>query len=104
MGRRVSINDVSRLSNKVDMLAMKVESHLSTEDSTINRIIGRIDSLEAKVCSSNYLSSHEAASYLGISLSNLYRLIRLNSLPYYRPKRKLFFEKSKLDEWIATNK
>ena len=47
------------------------------------------------------LNLEEAASFLGIAKSTLYKMTHLNQLPYFKPAGKLiFFEKQKLIDWV----
>ena len=47
------------------------------------------------------LNLEEAANFLGIAKSTLYKMTHLNQLPYFKPAGKLiFFEKKKLIEWV----
>lgn len=104
MQKKISISDISKLSNKIDLLALKIDSLSAYDDKTINQILGRITALEGLLNNNrSILNSKQAASYLGISMSNLYKLIRSNSIPFHKPSRKLYFDKSSLDKWISSN-
>ena len=47
------------------------------------------------------LNLEEAASFLGIAKSTLYKMTHLNQLPYFKPAGKLiFFEKKALLDWV----
>ena len=47
------------------------------------------------------LNLEEAANFLGIAKSTLYKMTHLNQLPYFKPAGKLiFFEKQKLIDWV----
>lgn len=51
------------------------------------------------------LNLEEAASFLGIAKSTLYKMTHENRIPYYKPSGKLiYFEKSVLLEWIRSNR
>ena len=51
------------------------------------------------------LNINEAAKYLGISKSHLYKLTSGGEIPYYKPGGKLvYFNRKELDEWILTHK
>ena len=56
-----------------------------------------------------FLTTKEAAAYLGMALSYLYNLTSKKSIPFYTPTgKKIYFKKSELDEWmnrgrVATN-
>lgn len=46
----------------------------------------------------------DAAEYLNISKSYLYKLTYKNAIPYYKPNgKKIYFSKSELDNWIMRN-
>ena len=47
------------------------------------------------------LNLEEAATFLGIAKSTLYKMTHLNQLPYFKPSGKLiFFEKKALLDWV----
>ncbi len=46
----------------------------------------------------------DAAKYLGISKSYLYKLTCKNAIPFYKPNgKKIYFSKAELDKWIMKN-
>jgi len=50
----------------------------------------------------NLLTTTEAARYLGLKPSYLYKLMMRRSIPYYKPNGKLcFFSKEDLDAWLT---
>lgn len=50
----------------------------------------------------NLLTTTEAAKYLGLKPSYLYKLMMRRSIPYYKPNGKLcFFSKADLDTWLT---
>ena len=62
----------------------------------------RIDKLE-NICyaAKEVLNLEEAADFLGIAKSTLYKMTHLNQLPYFKPAGKLiFFEKKALLDWV----
>lgn len=66
----------------------------------------RVQTLE-NLCFSakEVLNLEEAASFLGIAKSTLYKMTHENRIPYYKPAGKLiYFEKSVLLEWIRSNR
>ncbi|MBL1121404.1 MAG: DNA-binding protein [Ignavibacteriae bacterium] len=47
----------------------------------------------------------QAAEYLGLSTSYLYKLTSKNLIPHHKPTGKvIFFSKNELDEWVFNNK
>ncbi len=66
----------------------------------------RIDGLE-NILSNNkdVLTLEEAALYLGISRSSLYKMTHAHTIPFYKPNGKLvFFEKKELLAWMRQNR
>ena len=50
------------------------------------------------------LTFEEAADYLGLSKSYLYKLTCSNKIPHYKPQgKRLYFAKSELDTWLFRN-
>ena len=51
------------------------------------------------------LNLEEAASFLGIAKSTLYKMTHENRIPFYKPAGKLiYFEKTVLLDWIRSNR
>ena len=51
------------------------------------------------------LNLEEAATFLGIAKSTLYKMTHLDQIPYFKPSGKLiFFEKKALIEWVRKAK
>lgn len=47
----------------------------------------------------------QAAQYLDISESHLYKLTSTKRIPHYCPQgKKLYFKRSELDEWLLSNR
>lgn len=50
----------------------------------------------------NLMTATEAARYLGLKPSYLYKLMMRRAIPYYKPGGKLcFFAKADLDAWLT---
>ena len=65
----------------------------------------RIDNLEKRTISSkDILTLQEASVYIGVSLSQIYKLTSTQSIPHYKPRGKMcYFEKKELDAWLLRN-
>lgn len=51
------------------------------------------------------LNFNEAAVYLEVSHSHLYKLTSSGAIPAYKPNgKKLYFNRKELDEWLLSNK
>lgn len=68
-------------------------------------ILERLDRLEKLLIGNKeVLTFDEASDYTGISRSYLYKLTASGKIPHSKPNGKmLFFEKSKLVEWLLQN-
>lgn len=61
----------------------------------------RIGALEGVfLCQKEIFNFDEAAAYLSMSKSTLYKLTAKKEIPHYKPNRFVFFERSELDNWI----
>lgn len=71
----------------------------------IENLIQRITIIENVLfAGKEVLTLEEAAVFMGVSRSTLYKMTHNNVLPFYRPNGKLiFFEKSVLLEWMRKN-
>ncbi len=50
------------------------------------------------------LTLEEAADYLGLSKSTLYKLTSANKIPHYKPQgKRVYFAKSELNTWLLRN-
>ncbi len=51
----------------------------------------------------NFLTTAEAARYLGVRKSYLYKMMMWRNIPYYKPGGKLcFFKQEDLDAWLTS--
>jgi prophage regulatory protein len=48
------------------------------------------------------MNAQEAAEFLGYKLSYLYKLVSEGSIPYLKPRGKLYFEKDSLIGWMKS--
>ncbi len=56
-------------------------------------------------CTKEVLTSAEAARYMGISKSYLYKLTMMNKIPHYKPSGKMcFFNRQELEGWLQQNR
>lgn len=59
---------------------------------------------EQKLLQKEMLTFQEACEYLNVSSSYLYKKTSQKLIPFYAPsKRKLFFKKEELDNWLFSN-
>lgn len=51
------------------------------------------------------LTSQEAAKYMGVSMSYLYKLTMRKEIPHYKPMGKVcYFNRKELEEWLQRNR
>ena len=67
--------------------------------------IGEFVATNLAYCSKAVLTATEAAAYLGVSLSCLYKWTMNRVIPHYKPNGKLcYFERAELEKWMMSNK
>ena len=75
-----------------------------------NIIMNKLDSItrmlrEQNLLKKEVLTFSEAADYLSVSNSHLYKLTSNNVIPFYKPnKKKIFFKRSELDAWLTSHR
>lgn len=73
-------------------------------------IIEKLESIERMLSEQNILKKDvlnfsEAAIYLEVSHSHLYKLTSTSTIPAYKPNgKKLYFNRHELDEWLLSNR
>ena len=56
-------------------------------------------------CTKEVLTSEEAARYMGVSMSHLYKLTMGHKIPHYKPMGKLcYFNRLELESWLQSNR
>jgi len=56
-------------------------------------------------CTKEVLTSDEAAKYLGVSKSYLYKLTMRQQIPHYKPMGKMcYFNRAELEAWLQSNR
>ena len=64
----------------------------------------KLDAINNVLCQAKeILTLEEAAIFLGISKSCLYKMTHNQVVPFFKPNRKMFFERQNLDEWVKQN-
>lgn len=68
-------------------------------------IDGRLEIIEKLLMAQKTVfNAEEAAKYMNISLSTLYKMTSAGILPFSKPNSKLiYFSKASLDEWLLSN-
>lgn len=56
-------------------------------------------------CTKEVLTTDEAAKYMGISKSYLYKLTMGQQIPHYKPMGKMcYFNRLELEQWLQSNR
>ena len=56
-------------------------------------------------CTKEVLTSDEAAKYMGVSKSYLYKLTMKQQIPHYKPMGKMcYFNRHELEAWLQSNR
>ena len=75
-----------------------------------NNILEMLKSIERKIeelaaLNKDVLNLKEAAKYLNVSCSHLYKLTYRKEIPHFKPRGKqVFFERKELDQWLLQNR
>jgi excisionase family DNA binding protein len=73
-------------------------------------IIQKLDSIERMLTEQNLLQKevltfNEAAIYLEVSHSHLYKMTSTGTVPCYKPNgKKIYFNRKELDGWLLSNR
>lgn len=76
----------------------------------MDEILERLKIIEKHVLDQNIilkevLNFAEAAQYLELSHSHLYKLTSAGNIPFYKPNgKKLYFNREELNEWLLRNR
>ena len=73
-------------------------------------ILEKLNSIEKMLMEQNMLKKevlnfNEAAIYLEVSHSHLYKMTSTGAVPAYKPNgKKLYFNRKELDDWLLSNR
>lgn len=59
---------------------------------------------ESKPSSDNLLTIHQASELVNLSVNTLYALVSKQEIPNYKKRRRLYFNKAELINWIQSGK
>ncbi|HKI89598.1 MAG TPA: helix-turn-helix domain-containing protein [Draconibacterium sp.] len=75
-----------------------------------SQVLEKLESIERMLAEQNMLKKdvlnfNEAAIYLEVSHSHMYKLTSTATIPAYKPNgKKLYFNRHELDEWLLSNR
>ena len=104
--RIVSVSGVAPLYNKrVEYLIDKLgslEDFVNFDPADFQKRLSKVEAM--LFTSKDMLTSEEACYYLGISMSQLYKMTSAHTIPHYKPRGKqVYFCKKELDEWMKND-
>ena len=76
----------------------------------MDNILEKLNAIERKIeelaaLNKDVLNFKEAAKYLNVSCSHLYKLTYRKEIPHFKPRGKqVFFERKELDQWLLQNR
>lgn len=72
----------------------------------LGELVSYINSIQEKIFYvKDALTTHEAAQYLGMKVSTLYKKTMNNELPFYSPcSKRLYFKREELEQWMLQNR
>lgn len=72
---------------------------------TENKEIADMVTANTIFCTKEVLTSDEAAKYMGISKSYLYKLTMKQQIPHFKPMGKMcYFNRLELEQWLQSNR
>jgi len=88
------------------MQQLKSQTEGQSADNLYKELDSRLTSVENILYQGKeVLTLEEAAQFLGVTKSSLYKMTHFQTIPYYKPSGKLvYFEKSELLSWLRKNK
>mgnify|MGYP001776109161 FL=1 len=70
-----------------------------------NKEIADLITANTLFCTKEVLTSDEAAKYMGVSKSYLYKLTMRQQIPHYKPMGKMvYFNRLELEQWLQNNR
>jgi len=90
------------LEKRIALLELKLQEIKAIGSEAIeNRLLKIEGQLYA---SKGMLTSQEAADFMGISISMLYKMTSRLEIPHYKPRGKMvYFDKQELEDWMRKN-
>jgi excisionase family DNA binding protein len=80
-------------------ILLSLDHKLDKSNDMVSQILERMEM--QSIVAKDMLTVDEAARYLGMSSSTLYKLTSSMAIPHYKPTHKtLYFKRSELDDWL----
>lgn len=78
----------------------------TTSEKKLSLILEKLEKIESQLKESNLqvMNIDEAAKYLSFKKSYLYKMTCYHDIPFYKPGKKVYFNKVDLDNWILSHR
>lgn len=88
----------------INQLRQRMDKLQSIAD-RVNPLEERVTKMEKMATSEKeVLTLEEAAIYMGVSLSQVYKMTSTQSIPHYKPRGKMcYFNRKELNDWLMQN-
>lgn len=85
---------------------LKILMHMQEQNLILDKLTEIANKLdEQNILQKTVLNLSEAAKYLDISESHLYKLTSTRQIPHFCPQgKKLYFRREELDQWLQRNR
>lgn len=94
--------DLKIMSKRIDLLEMKIKKLEKIAPEVYDTRLAKVE--ESIYVAKEMLTLPEAALYLGISMSQIYKMTSSLSIPHYKPRGKMvYFDKKELVRWMRKN-
>ena len=95
--------DLALLTKRVELLELNLQALQTMDPKVLEPRLKKIESL--LYVKKEMLTQQEAADYLGVSMSQLYKMTHKCEVPFYKPHGKNnFFDVSELAQWMIRNR
>lgn len=94
--------DLKIMSKRVELLEMKIKELEKLAPESYETRLKQVE--EAIYVAKEMLTVTEASLYLGLSMSQIYKMTSTMAIPHYKPRGKMvYFDKKELNRWMKKN-
>lgn len=94
--------DMKIMSKRVELLELKIKELEKLAPESYETRLQKVE--ESIYTAKEMLTLSEASIYLGISLSQIYKMTSTLTIPHYKPRGKMvYFDKKELIRWMKKN-
>ena len=97
-----TIVDMKIMSKRLELLELKIKEFDKLKPEVYDTRLLKVE--ESIYAAKEMLTLNEAALYLGLSMSQIYKLTSTMAIPHYKPRGKMvYFDKKELVRWMKKN-